>query len=192
MNPWYRCSFHKEPLLLGVFHKIFGGGTWFWGRFSISIRDGVRWEGGLVSGTESDEGGLGNIACWGQKYPPTTKLEQVWCFKHKIELSDAVLSQEVTCQNWEKNKVKFLKFSGETVRAKTQWGTGSGQKNWDRGWLGEWAKFSLLVGTLSPPKKKPRSLPGLTLLTYLPLHLCVPSWLVQVVFVLDDLLHCHT
>ena len=46
--------------LQGVFHKIFGGGGGTCCRlwFLVPVGDGVRWGGGLVSGTESDEGGL--------------------------------------------------------------------------------------------------------------------------------------
>ena len=46
-------------------------------------------EGGLLSGTESDEGGLENIV-------PYSKIRaNFWYFKDKTELSDAVLSYKV-------------------------------------------------------------------------------------------------
>ena len=45
----------------GSFTEFLVGGTCFWGRFSVSFGDGVRW-GELASGTESDEGVLEKLS----------------------------------------------------------------------------------------------------------------------------------
>ena len=44
--------------------------------------------GGLASGTESDEGDLKKLSAEAKNAP----FSKFWCFKHKIQLSDIVLS----------------------------------------------------------------------------------------------------
>ena len=63
-----------------VLSQHFLGGTCFRGQFFGSLGVRVRW------------GGPRKIVRWCQKCPLQQNLCKFWCFKHKIELSDAVLS----------------------------------------------------------------------------------------------------
>ena len=135
-----------------VFFTIFlvGGGELafgdnFWSLSRMESDGGA----GLTSRTESDEGHLEKLSAVA-KMPPTAKLEQILvfiaynrAFWYSFELKSS--------QNWEKNKVTFLKFSG----TKLSWGTGSGQiAGTVVGWGGR-QNFCCVGGDPSHPGKNP-------------------------------------
>ena len=73
------ASCTKDTLFLNqftvFFHKIFGGGACFQGRFSVPVGDGVRWG----NSEESDGGFLEKLSA-DVKNAPYSKLEQILVF----------------------------------------------------------------------------------------------------------------
>ena len=157
----YRVSQKSGPdyrqissYITGYFTKfLVGWGTCFRERFSVPVRDGVRWGGGLALGMESNEGGLRKIVRWGQKCPLQQNYSKFWCFKQKIELSDAALSLK------EKKEVKYLKLQGQnsvgggqTLVKKWGWrsvgGTGKMFSAYYKTFLNKVPSFTYLITSL--------------------------------------------
>ena len=94
------CNCHVCPYIYnkskwlwaaGCFHKIFGGGTCFRGTIFGPRQGRVKWI-DSCRGQGQMRGDLEKLSVEAKNALLQQNESKFWCFKHKIELSDAVLS----------------------------------------------------------------------------------------------------
>ena len=119
---WPKTLTGSYPVMQVFFTKfLVGGGTCFRGRFSVPVRNRVRW-GDHTSGTESDEGDLKKLSTAAKNapyskiranfgvltltsLPPPSKLRRIICVLGSIGLFSRVSCRVVcqTCKIWVDN-----------------------------------------------------------------------------------------